>query len=272
MPDPIAAAGAPLATAPITVGIAGLGNLGTEVARWLATSPAPRLKLVAAADRDREQVAQRLASLGSRADAVDLGDLPARCDVVVECLAPEAAAELLERCVDGGRTVVPLSVCVLLGRPDLIERARAAGTRLLVPSGAVAGVDALRAAAMGQVHSVKVRTSKPPAGVDAQASQGRQRLFAGNALQACREFPRNVNISATLSLAGLGGERTSVEIWTDPDLERNVHEIEIDSDSTLVRIRIENRPSAGNPRSSAVTANSVCALLLSLVDPIRIGT
>ncbi len=260
------------AAAPIAVGIAGLGNLGTEIARWLVDAAPARLRLAAAADRERDEVARRLAAMGSSASAVALHELPEHCDVVVECLAPEAAAELLECCVDRGGTVVPLSACVLLHRPDLIERARAAGTRLLVPSGAVAGVDALRAAAMGQVHTVKVRTSKPPAGVDAQASPGRQRLFSGNALQACQAFPRNVNISATLSLAGIGGERTQVEIWADPELERNVHEIEIDSDSTLVRIRIENRPSAGNPRSSAVTANSVCALLLGLVDPVRIGS
>lgn len=260
------------AGAPLAVGIAGLGNLGTEIARWLVDAAPARLNLAAVADRDRDQVAARLAAFGSSARAVALRDLPGHCDVVVECLAPDAAAELLEDCVDRGGTVVPLSACVLLHRPDLIARARAAGTRLLVPSGAVAGVDVLRAAAMGEVRSVKVRTSKPPAGVDAQASTGRQRLFSGNALQACEAYPRNVNISATLGLAGIGGERTQVEIWADPSLERNVHEIEIDADSTLVKIRIENRPSAGNPRSSAVTANSVCALLLGLIDPVRIGT
>lgn len=271
MPDPMAGR-AMFSGAPLTVGIAGLGSLGTEIARWLATKGAPRLRLAAAADRDRDQVAQRLAALESDAEAVSLRDLPARCDVLVECLAPEAAAELLESCVDLGRIVVPLSVCVLLQRPEFMERARAAGTRLLVPSGAVAGIDAVRAAAMGQIRSVKVRTSKPPTGVDAGPVPEPKRLFAGNAHQACSAYPRNVNISATLSLAGLGGERTTVEIWVDPSLERNVHEIEIDSDSTLVRIRIENRPSIGNPRSSAVTANSACALLQSLVDPVRVGT
>ncbi|UCE31362.1 MAG: DUF108 domain-containing protein [Burkholderiales bacterium] len=272
MPEQLHAAGAGKEAAPITIGIAGLGNLGSEIARWLVASAPPRLRLVAAADLDRDDVARRLGSLGASASAVALRELPGQCDLVVECLAPEAAAELLDCCVDRGGIVVPLSVCVLLGRPDLIERARASGTRLLVPSGAVAGVEALRAAAMGRIHSVKVRTSKPPAGVDAQAAPGRQKLFGGNALEACEAFPRNVNISATLSLAGIGGERTEVEIWADPDLERNVHEIEIDSDSTLVRIRIENRPSRANPRSSAITANSVCALLQALVDPVRIGS
>jgi aspartate dehydrogenase len=81
-----------------------------------------------------------------------------------------------------------------------------------------------------------------------------------------------VNVAATLSLAGLGGERTEVEIWSDPALARNVHEIEIESDSTRIRMSIENLPSASNPRSSAITAHSVCAVLAGLLEPVRIGT
>jgi aspartate dehydrogenase len=98
-----------------------------------------------------------------------------------------------------------------------------------------------------------------PAGLDGKSASGREQLFAGNALDACRAWPRNVNVAATLSLAGIGGERTEVEIWSDPALARNVHEIEIDSDSTLIRITIENRPSATNPRSSAITERPVSA-------------
>ena len=145
------------------------------------------------------------------------------------------------------------------------------GTRVIVPSGAVAGLDMLRAAAIGRIRSVRLRTRKPPAGLDA-GGDGPTCVFAGNAIEACRAFPRNVNVAATLSLAGIGGERTEVEIWSDPALARNVHEIEIDAEDTLIRMSIENRPSATNPRSSAITAHSVCAVLAGLVDPVRIGT
>jgi len=256
----------------LAVGIAGLGNIGTEVARWLAAAAPRSLRLAAVAGRDRGAIAERLAALGIEAEAVALDALAGRCDVVVDCLAPEASGGLLETCIDGGGTIVEINVGVLLLEPAWIERARRAGTRLLVPSGAVAGVDALRAAAMGRIDRVRIRSSKPPAGLDAAAASEPSRVFAGTAREAVAAWPRNMNISATLALAGLGGERTEVEIWSDPTLERNVHEVEIESDSTRLHIRIENRPSAANPRSSAITAQSVCATLAGIVDPVRIGT
>lgn len=256
----------------LAVGIAGLGGIGTEVARWLAADAPPGLRLAAAAGRELATTARRLTDLGHPdAQAVSLDALPDACDVVVECLAPEVAATLLEAVVDRSGTVIAVSVAALLARPELVGRARRSGTRLIVPSGAVAGLDALRAAAIGGIRSVRLRTRKPPAGLDADAG-GPVRVFAGNAIDACRAWPRNVNVAATLSLAGIGGERTEVEIWSDPTLARNVHEIEIDADSTLIRMTIENRPSATNPRSSAITAHSVCAVLAGLVDPVRIGT
>src|SRR5690606_11225399 len=127
-------------------------------------------------------------------------------------------------------------------------------------------------AAMGRIDAVRIRSSKPPAGLDTDAAAQPRCVFSGTAREAVAAWPKNMNITATLALAGIGGERTRVEIWSDPALERNVHEVEIDSDSTRLRIRIENRPSAANPRSSAITAYSVCAALASLVDPVRIGT
>jgi aspartate dehydrogenase len=256
----------------LAIGIAGLGGIGSEVARWLAGAAPPGLRLAAAAGREVAATAARLVELGHpQARAVPLDALAGACDVLVECLAPEAAATLLDAVADGGGTIVTVSVSALLAQPALLERARRSGTRVIVPSGAVAGLDMLRAAAIGRIRSVRLRTRKPPAGLDA-GGDGPTCVFAGNAIEACRAFPRNVNVAATLSLAGIGGERTEVEIWSDPALARNVHEIEIDAEDTLIRMSIENRPSAANPRSSAITAHSVCAVLADLVDPVRIGT
>lgn len=255
------------------IGIAGLGNVGSALARWLGGAAPPALRLVAAGGRDVDGVARRLSALGHpQASALPLSELAGQCDVVVDCLDPGASAAFLETCIDAGRIIVPVSVSVLLAQPELIDRARRAGTRLLVPSGAVAGLDVLRAAAMGRIHAVKLITRKPPVGLDDAHGSLPRLLFAGSARQACLAWPRNVNIAATLSLAGLGGDDTQVEIWSDPTLDRNVHDIEIDSDSTRIRMTIANLPSADNPRSSALTAHSVCAVLLGLADPIRIGT
>ena len=256
------------------VGLAGLGNIGSEVARWLVGGSAHGLTLEAAAGRDPNRVAAVLAQIGAHSvRVVALEELPAACEVLVDCLAPEASARLLDTSVDLGRIIVPVSVSVLLENPQLIERARHAGTRLRVPSGAVAGLDMLKAAALGQIRSVRIRTRKPPAGLGEQASGGEaMQLFAGTAREACRAYPRNVNIAATLALAGLGPELTQVEIWADPSLQRNVHEVHIESDATCLSLVIENLPSPTNPRSSVITAHSVCAVLQDLVDVVRIGT
>jgi aspartate dehydrogenase len=257
----------------IKVGLAGLGNIGQDIARWLAGSAPAGLELVAVGGRHPERLAALLLELGHpRTRAVPLADLPQSCDVLVDCLDPEGSFGMLDACVDLGRTVIPVSVSVLLEHPGLIERAQRAGTRLRVPSGAVGGLDILKAAALGTIHAVRVCTRKPPAGLAAEAQSGPVQVFSGSAREACRAYPRNVNIAATLALAGIGPDRTRVDIWSDPQLTRNVHEIEIDSDSTRIRLTLENLPSATNPRSSAVTAHSVCAVLADLVQPVRIGT
>jgi aspartate dehydrogenase len=257
----------------LKVGIAGLGNIGRDVARWLAGPAAAGLELVAVGGRHPERLTAALRELGHPLTrAVALADLPQSCDVLVDCLDPEGSLGMLDACVDLGRTVIPVSVSVLLEHPALIERAQRAGTRLRVPSGAVGGLDILKAAAFGTIHAVRVCTRKPPAGLAAEAQSGPVQVFSGSAREACRAFPRNVNIAATLALAGIGPDLTRVDIWSDPQLTRNVHEIEIDSDSTRIRLTLENLPSATNPRSSAVTAHSVCAVLADLVQPVRIGT
>jgi aspartate dehydrogenase len=262
----------PTAEHPLRVGIAGLGNIGTEVVRWLSQRAPASLGLAAVAGRSPDALRERLDKLDVSAPVVSLEDLPDCCEVLVDCLAPEASLAMLAHSITRVGTIVPVSVGVLLLHPELIERARAAGTRLLIPSGAVAGLDILRAAALGTIHSVRIRTSKPPAGVDAQQTVAAHTLFRGSANDALARWPRNLNVAATLALAGIGGERTEVEIRVDPTLQSNVHEIDIDSDSTQVSIRLANRPSPSNPASSAITALSVCAVLQGLVEPVRFGT
>lgn len=262
-----------LGPARLRVGIAGLGNIGRDVARWLAASAPEGLELVAVGGRHPEGLRDTLLKLGHPgARAIALPELPQACDVLVDCLDPAGSFGMLDACVDLGRTVIPISVSVLLEHPELIERAQRAGTRLRVPSGAVAGLDMLKAAALGTIHSVRLRTRKPPVGLGAEGQSGSVQIFSGSAREACRAYPRNVNIAATLALAGIGADLTQVEIWSDPTLTRNVHEIEIDSDSSRIRLTLENLPSAANPRSSVVTAHSICAVLADLVQPVRVGT
>src|SRR5204863_8592242 len=99
-----------------------------------------------------------------------------------------------------------------------------------------------------------------------------RRVFAGRAREAARGFPANVNVAAALALAGIGPDRTTIEIWADPGIDRNIHRIEVEADSARLSFQIENVPSVENPRTGRLTPLSVVALLRKLSSPLAIRT
>jgi aspartate dehydrogenase len=152
-----------------------------------------------------------------------------------------------------------------------------------VPTGALLGLDAVRAAAQGAIRSSKLITRKPPQSlvgapylernnIIVTGLAGPLRVFAGTAREGARGFPANVNVAAALALAGIGPDRTELEIWADPALSRNTHRIELDADSARLSMTIESVPSEENPRTGKMTPLSVIACLKGLVEPLRIGT
>jgi aspartate dehydrogenase len=184
--------------------------------------------------------------------------------------------------LEAGKQVMVLSAGALLPRPELIELAKARGGQIIVPTGALLGLDAVTAAAEGQIHAVRMITRKPPRGlvgapylkangISLEGLNGPKRVFAGSAREAAAGFPANVNVAAALSLAGIGPDRTSMEIWADPSIERNCHTIEIDSDSARFTVSIENIPSE-NPKTGRITALSVLAALRKIHAPLRVGS
>jgi aspartate dehydrogenase len=150
---------------PLRVGIAGLGAVGLEVARRLIAG-VPGLKLTAVAVRDAEKARRALPQIGESIPVRRLTELADDCDIVVESLPPTLFRDVALSTIDKGRILMPLSVAQLLENSDLIERARQKGARILVPTGALIGLDAVRAAAEGTIHSVKMVTRKPPAGLE----------------------------------------------------------------------------------------------------------
>jgi aspartate dehydrogenase len=152
----------------------------------------------------------------------------------------------------------------------------------VVPSGALIGLDAVRAAAEGSIRSVKMVTRKPPNGLEGapylrehgislENLKQPLKVFDGSAREGARGFPQNVNVAAALSLAGIGPDRTQLEIWADPALTRNTHRIEVDADTARFSMTIENVPSE-NPRTGRIVALSTAAALRGLVSEIKVGT
>ena len=150
----------------LRVGLAGLGVVGLDVARRLIDGDVPGLTLAAVAVRDADKARRALPQIGDMIALRTATALADDCDVVVECLPPALFREVAISAIDKGRLFMPLSVAQLLQNGDLIERAKDKGARILVPTGALIGFDAVRAAAEGTIHSVDMVTRKPPAGLE----------------------------------------------------------------------------------------------------------
>jgi aspartate dehydrogenase len=265
----------------IRVAIAGLGTIGRVLARKLADGM-PGLALVCAAAGDQAKARAWLADEGIACPIVEPEAFPIHADLAVEC-APAAVLDRICRpMLEAGKQVMVLSAGALLPRPELIELARTHGGQIIVPTGALLGLDAVTAAAEGTIRSVRMVTRKPPRGlagaphleangISVEGLNGPKCVFRGTAREAAVGFPANVNVAAALSLAGIGPDRTTMEIWGDPTVDRNCHAIEVDSDSARFRLSIENIPSE-NPRTGRITALSVLAALRKLHSPMRVGT
>ena len=268
---------------PIRVAVAGLGAIGFEVARALDAGALPGIELAAAAARDLDRARQRCAGFRAPPAVRPAGALPELADVVVECAPAAAFPDVARPALEAGRTLVCVSVAALLDHPGCVDLAAERGGRILVPSGAIPGLDAVQAAALGEVEEVRMVTRKPPAGldgvpwlldrgVDVRAFREPTRVFEGSAREAARRFPANVNVAAALGLAGVGPDRTRVEVWADPSITRNVHEISVEAEAARLRLRIENVPSRSNPRTGRIVAPSVLATLRKLTSPLVVGT
>ncbi len=268
--------------APLTVAVGGLGAIGLEVARALKRG-IHGLELAAVSARDRDKAARNMADFAKPVPVLGLAELGGRADIVVECAPAAVFAEVAEPAVEAGRTLVTVSCAALLDRMDLIERARATGAHIVIPTGALLGLDAVRAAAEGTIHSVHMVTRKPPASlagapylternIDLAGLTEPRKVFDGTAREGARGFPANVNVAAALSLAGIGPDETRLEIWADPAQTRNSHRIVVEAEAARFEMSIESVPSEENPRTGKLTPLSVIATLRGLTAPLRVGT
>jgi len=266
----------------VKIGLAGLGAVGLEVARRLEAG-IPGLALAAVSARDQDKARRNLPDAGTRIPFVAPEALAETCDVVVEGLPPKMFRGVAEAVIARGRIFMPLSVGQLLENWDLVDLAKAKRARILVPTGALIGLDAVRAAAEGEIRSVTMITRKPPGGLEGapylvehnislRGLNAPKKVFDGTAREGARGFPANVNVAAALSLAGIGPDKTRLEIWADPALSRNTHRIEVDADSARFSMMIENVPSVENPRTGKITALSAVAALRGLVAELKVGT
>lgn len=267
----------------IKVAIAGFGAIGFAVAEALDAGKLPGLELAAVSARDIAKAEGRMAGFNRPVPVLPFTDLAERADVVIECLPAAHFAALAESVLGAGKSLLPLSVGALLPRPELIDLARETGGTIVVPTGALLGLDAVRACAEGPVERVTLVTRKPPGGlagaphlvendISVEGLNEPKLVFEGSARDGAKGFPANVNVAAALSLAGIGPDETRLQIWADPTVTRNTHTVEVEAEAARLTMTIENVPSEENPRTGKITALSVLATLRRMTGPLRVGT
>jgi aspartate dehydrogenase len=268
----------------LRLGIAGLGAIGKAVARAVDAGSVPGIRLVAVSARDQAKAGKAIAGFAAPPRLVSLAELAEAADIVVECLPAQHFTAVAGPAIERGRILVPLSVGALMDQmPTIARYARQQGARILVPTGALLGLDAVSAAAVGRIASVRIVTRKPPAGlagapfliergISLDGLEAPLKLFEGSAREAIAGFPANVNVAVALSLAGIGVDATQAEIWADPGITRNTHTITVKSDSADLTMTIANVPSEENPRTGRITALSVLALLRRLTATLVVGS
>ncbi len=223
-----------------------------------------------------------LGKLKSLPAILSIDSLSEVADIVVECAPAKLLRSIVAPFATSGKTAIVLSAGALLEHEDLLELAAKSGGQIVVPTGALIGLDAVTAAAVGKIHSVRMVTRKPIRGlagapyivennIDIERIAEPLKIFDGTAREAAKGFPANLNVAVALSLAGIGPDRTMLEIWADPALTHNVHRVEVESDSARFSMSIENVPSE-NPKTGLITALSVIAYLRKQRASLRVGT
>ncbi|WP_315837372.1 aspartate dehydrogenase [Bradyrhizobium prioriisuperbiae] len=268
--------------APKRIAIAGLGAIGLRIAEALDQGGLPGCELVAVSANNRDKARERLAHLSRPVSVVAIEELEALADVVIECAPAALLPAITEPFLRAGKTAIVLSAGALLSHDGLIDLARRHGGQIVVPTGALLGLDAVAAAAEGTINSVRMITRKPVKGllgapylvennIAIEGIKEPLRVFSGTAREAAIGFPANLNVAVALSLAGIGPDRTVLDIWADPALTRNTHTIQVDADSASFSMTIENIPSE-NPKTGRITALSVISYLRKMHAPLRVGS
>ena len=264
------------------VGIIGCGAIGFVLAKAITTQFKNEAQLTALFDHHPEKARALKKRLKIRPSFVRIDTLIRKSDLIIEAASAKISDRVAKAALKKNRHVLILSVGGLLNL-NLKKEIRFSKGKLWIPSGAIAGIDGLLSSREAGLKSVRIITRKPPKGLKGApyfdnrkfpALRGKKEicLFKGTAKQAIKDFPKNVNVSAILSLAGLGARKTQVEIWTSRTYRRNVHEITIESKAGKIQTVTENKAFAENPKTSALAAYSAIATLRRVFSHLQVGT
>jgi len=266
------------------IGVVGCGTIGGFIAKAVDNELKSFAKIAGLCDIDNERAVDLCKTLSQKPPIVLISRLIDSSDIVVEAASGRASFDLTREVLLNKKDVLVMSIGGLLGKSEeLFAIARKNRAKIILPSGAICGLDGIKSAGIGSVTKVTLTTRKPPKGlrgapyiiengIDLDAITNEYVIFEGTAQKAVQAFPKNINVSALLSIAGIGAEKTIVKIVTSPEYTVNVHEVEVEGDFGKLLTRTENVPSPQNPKTSFLAPlSAVSALRQYLDDSVKIG-
>src|SRR3954454_6600851 len=262
----------------LRIALIGLGSTGRRTAEMVGAGECGDAAVIGALVRRREAYADTAARLGIPL-VTSIDELLAlEPGVVVELGGHAALIAYGETVLRTGTTLLSLSAGALADeefRERLLAAGASSGARLVLPSGAIAGLDAIESARPMGLERVRHVVRKPPKSLfddplrigDVVAYGEPVTLYEGPAREGVRRFPANVNVVAMVCMAGLGFDRTTTVVIADPSVEHNTHEVTAEGAFGRIEIRVQNVPSPDNPKTGLIVAGSVVRALRRLTAP-----
>ncbi|MDD5070333.1 MAG: DUF108 domain-containing protein [Candidatus Omnitrophica bacterium] len=275
----------------LKIGVVGCGAIGTGVSEFIESCLEGKAVLTALADKNPDKARLLKSQLKLRAPIVDIDGIVEASDLIIEAASQAAACEVLEKAIEKGKDVVILSVGALIKNIRFIPLAEKKGVTIYVPSGAICGIDGISSLSINDQPKITITTSKPiqgligaeyfkRKGIDVSAIKEPTIVFKGGVNEAIENFPKNINVAATLLLATTidfsssdlkNKSNIEVCIKADPGLKRNVHSITVEAENARLSIVVENVPSRQNPKTSALTILSIQNLLKRMFSSLKVG-
>ncbi|MBU2541107.1 MAG: DUF108 domain-containing protein [Candidatus Omnitrophica bacterium] len=266
----------------LAVGLVGCGAIGTYLAKRIDRELSKEIALTAICDINPLSANRLRDSLRQKPTICNISHLIKKSDLVIEAASVKSCLLLLDDVISSGKDILVMSAGALLLKKNIAKLAKRKGARIYIPSGAIAGVDAIRAAGFGKINKIQLTTRKPARTLldvpylkkkrlDMAKLKGEVELFSGNASSAISNFPKNINVAAIISLSSLGPKKTKVKILASSRISRNIHEIEVNADCGRIFTRVENRPSRDNPKTSYLAMLSAFATIKNILSPLKIG-
>ncbi|MFC1754872.1 aspartate dehydrogenase [Thermoproteota archaeon] len=269
----------------LKIGIVGCGAIGKSLAGFIDKELYKKAILGALCDLDISKAISLRSSLKRSTPAVvDLDRLISQSDLVIECASGKVSYKVARKATAKSKDVLIMSIGGLIGKTkELFALAEKNSSYIYMPSGAICGLDGLKALSLAGIKKVTLTTRKPPRALEGaeyilknkinlKKIKSEKVIFDGNASSAIKNFSKNINVAVLLSIAGLGASKTRVRIITSPEYKRNSHEVIVESRAGSITTLCQNVPFVENPKTSYLAALSAMAMLKRILSSSKIGS